>query len=546
MQLSFLQHSKLGNMHLYTKLCALAASATALATADARFAPDKVHAEKNAHAIFNSIHSAGRQWGSSIYHNGFALIPVVVPRGSVFYHGAATKEQPAGPEWLAFEPEAAEAFGSDWSSCRGSCEPSSDSSATAQASTSVLAVRSYVHTYRNKRDLKLLLVDGMSGAKTNYGTLDTQDLVLLEGRKLDQDQFEDESRAQELCKVVQPWGYDGLIRAELGFEIINCNFTGTVTQMKVKSTFFSKDKAGDDSMRIYQWARAAGQRYDGLGARLKFDFSSMVSGLFYPINTTNPDPSHPEFKRLAATPMDNLRVIKNRVAEIAKADFQTFLIDWRYIVDTVVERFSDRLAAMADEDVGDMEFINEIEAAATSYVDAMALESDGEDAPDQDAFIKQSIKDCMDHYLYPALPFSGRWNQADHMLYHSVITVTSHICTTFIQGWRDLRDASSSHKGGIRYSDDVKQQRTTLHMVKSQVRQLMSRLGWAPWRKTRPCPVDEAMFVAMWPYGDKTDHFNPGCRKRSQLVVDRNDYWNLSYVDASGETPTFSSESEEL
>ncbi|KAJ2983281.1 hypothetical protein NQ176_g801 [Zarea fungicola] len=510
-------------MGIHTRLFALAASATALA-ADANFAPDKVYAEKNAHAIFNSIHSAGRQWGSSIYHNGFALIPAVVPRGSVFYHSAKTNEQPVGLEWLAFEPELAEAFSSDWFGCRYGCSPTA-----AQASVSPSAVRTYLHTYRNKRDLKLLLIDGMSSGKTKYGTLDTQDMVLLEGKKLRQGQFEDLDRVQELCNVVQPWGYDGLIRAEIGFEMINCNFTGTVTQMKVKSRIRGEDKIGDMSMHVYQLIRAATQRYDGLGARLRIDFSSMVSGLFYPINTTNPDPLHPEFKRLSATPVENLRVIKNHVAEIAKADFQPFLIDWRYIVDTIVERFSDRLAAMADDNVDDMEFVNEIEAVATSYIDAMALESSAGDSRDRDALITKSIKDCMDHYLYPALPFSGRWNQADHMLYHSVITVTNGICKTFIQGWRDLRDASAFHGNTIRYSRGNKE-RAALVKAKLQVRQLTSHLGWTTWRKTHPCPVDEAMFVAMWPYGDSEDHFNPGCRRRSQLGVDRGGYWNVTYL----------------
>lgn len=517
-------------MHFCTKLCALAASTVvALAAdpdADPTFVADKIHAEKNAHAIFNSIHSAGRQWGSSIYHNGFALIPAIVPRGSIFYHGATTDKQPQGTGWLAFEPEVAEAFASDWLLAAG------------QSSMSGTPGRGYVHIYRNRRDLKLLLVDGLSAAKTSYGTLDTQDLVLLEGSDLEKHQFQDLGRAQELCKVVQPWGYDGLIRAEAGFEIISCNFTEALTQMKVKRTFFGDEKIGDSSMHIYQWVRAVGQRYDGLGARLKLDFSSMVSGLFYPVNTTNPDPAHPELKRLAATPIHHLRVIKNRVAEIAKADFQTFLIDWKYIVDTVVERFSDRLAAMADGNVGDAEFLNEIETAAISYIDSTILDRHTDPATDQNALLKQSIKDCMDQYLYPALPFSQRWNEADHMLYHSVITVMNDTCTTFIQGWWDLRQAA--HSGSDR------QQRHSLRNVKSQVAELTARLGWTAWRKARPCPVDEAMFVAMWPYGDNKDHFHPGCRKRSQFAMDRNDYWKVANTGATGETPPSRLESQEL
>ncbi|KAJ6784701.1 hypothetical protein PWT90_00444 [Aphanocladium album] len=526
-------------------LCGVAAGSIALA-ADVKFAADKVHAENNAYAIFNSVHSAGRQWGSSVYHNGFALIPAAVPRGSVFYHAAATKDQPAGPELLYFEPEAAEAFGSDRVACHSGCTPPADLSAAAKAVPSPSDTRKYMHTYRNKRDLKLLLVDGMSAGNTNYGTLDTQNFVLLEGKQLDKEQSEYLHHAQELCKVVQPWGYDGLIRAEMGFEIVSCNVTGTFTQMKVKGIFSEPEKTGDSSMHVYQWARAASERYDGLGARLKLDFSSMVSGLFYPVNTTNPDPLHPEYKRLAATPLEDLRVIKNHVAEIGRARFQTFLIDWRYIVDTIVERFSDRLAAMADKNVGDLELVNEVETAAISYIDAEALESSTEGPANQADVIKQSIKDCMDHYLYPALPFSGRWNQADHMLYHSVITVMNDICTTFIKGWWDLDDDSDSHAGNIQLRAESKTQRVVLANIRSQVAQLYNRLGWTTWRKTRPCAVDETMFIAMWPYGAEEDYSNPGCRKRKELVKGRTGYWGFGNSDATVKASLSSLESEEL
>lgn len=529
-------------MHLNTKFTSLATIGLALAS-DAQFAPNRLDAEKNAYTIFNSIHSAGRQWGSGIYHNGFGLIPAIVPRGSLFYHGTTSKDVPKGPEWLAFEPEAAEGFAGDWPGGPNNPNRPHKISPVNQKNTAPVDVRRYVHTYRNNRDLKLLLIDGMSAGKTNYGTLDTQDLVLLEGKKHYPSLFDDPRRAEDLCKVVQPWGYDGLIRSEIGFEIIHCNFTDSLFQMKVKSTLHEEEKIGDYSMYVYQWIRAAGLRYDGLGARVKLDFSSMVSGLWYPVNMTNPDPLHPKFKRLAATPIDKLRIIKDRVQEIAKADYQTFLIDWRYIVDSIVERFSDRIASMAHKDVTDVAFINEIQAAALSHVDAVGYL----DSQDRDAVLKQSIKDCMDHYLYPALPFSKRWNQADHMLYHSVITVMNDTCTTFIQGWSDLREASGSDGVRIRYRSNRNEQRIALERAKTHVKQLTARLRWTTWLKPRACPVDEVNLVVMWPYGNKEDHSNPGCRKISELDMDRSDYWNISIpIDIGEKPPVASLEFEEL
>jgi len=57
----------------------------------------------------------------------------------------------------------------------------------------------------------------------------------------------------------------------------------------MKRVYFTEDTAGDDTLHMFQWVRAVTKRYDGLGSRLTMDLSSMVSGLFYPSNATNPD-----------------------------------------------------------------------------------------------------------------------------------------------------------------------------------------------------------------------------------------------------------------
>jgi hypothetical protein len=42
----------------------------------------------NAFQIFNAIHSAMRQWGSSLNHNGMSFFLATVPEGQLFYHGS--------------------------------------------------------------------------------------------------------------------------------------------------------------------------------------------------------------------------------------------------------------------------------------------------------------------------------------------------------------------------------------------------------------------------------------------------------------------------
>ncbi|CAI4213994.1 unnamed protein product [Parascedosporium putredinis] len=60
--------------------------------------------------IFNSVHSAMRQWGSSLRHNGLGLIPATVPEDTLLYHGTPRNSTPETFEWLAFEIEHAENF----------------------------------------------------------------------------------------------------------------------------------------------------------------------------------------------------------------------------------------------------------------------------------------------------------------------------------------------------------------------------------------------------------------------------------------------------
>ena len=65
---------------------------------------------QNANHVFNAIHSALRQWGSSLNHNGMSAFIARVPAGVEFYHGTRTSEPVTGLEWLAFEPEHALQF----------------------------------------------------------------------------------------------------------------------------------------------------------------------------------------------------------------------------------------------------------------------------------------------------------------------------------------------------------------------------------------------------------------------------------------------------
>jgi hypothetical protein len=169
-------------------------------------------ARRNAFRIFNTDHSAMRQWGSS---NGLSFFLTTIPEGNLFYHGSISPGLPDRFEWLAFEIEHASAFGQSVDSSSDDRDDSPDfwtsqlsNSETREAPTfhmdlSQVAVssnnqdrpdlnsgedkaklkpplylppppsRGYFQTYRGERPLKLVYIDGMAAPKTMHGTLDS-------------------------------------------------------------------------------------------------------------------------------------------------------------------------------------------------------------------------------------------------------------------------------------------------------------------------------------------------------------------------------------
>ncbi|KAL1897995.1 hypothetical protein Sste5346_003851 [Sporothrix stenoceras] len=214
--------------------------------------PSDAAIQRNAFSIFNAVHSATRQWGSSLNHNGMSIFLATVPEGQLLYHGGDEAERAKGVtgegfDWLAFELEHAQMFGRGRSggpppffTPPGRKPLPSDNVAEAhynrRSHHRMLAqehgqktlgddednensddgddkpkkpeipdgfddeaFRGYFHTYRANRPLNLLYIDGMSAGKVDYGCIDTQDMMLL-GWPDDGFKFMEETKKEETNK----------------------------------------------------------------------------------------------------------------------------------------------------------------------------------------------------------------------------------------------------------------------------------------------------------------------------------------------------------
>jgi hypothetical protein len=98
----------------------------------------------------------------------------------------------------------------------------------------------YLHTYAAVQDLRLLYIDGMSAAKTQKGTLDSQDVLLFINGTVDDSVGRglagEGDRARKACGMAEDdWAgrIDGVLRMEAGFEIILCNFERDLLPVRI-------------------------------------------------------------------------------------------------------------------------------------------------------------------------------------------------------------------------------------------------------------------------------------------------------------------------
>ncbi|KAJ4405410.1 hypothetical protein N0V82_010324 [Gnomoniopsis sp. IMI 355080] len=481
-----------------------------------------------------------------------------------------------GLEWLAFEPEHSEVFSISWRASEEKRDIFDPEQAVLrvqgdewdQQSESWMAggkqpppIRGYLRTYQASRDLNLLYFDGMSAAKGCLGTLDTQDLVLrlINGTTSPCDHrfvdalVHDLPRVAEICEMITPWGYDGLLRMEAGFEIVYCDFNdgGLDLLSQLRQPFWDMMKAWNNLPRTaFHMSRAASQHYDDMieTGRLQLDFSRMVSAYFYPINFTSPDAdtdSHAsagrDLPRLGSTTQHERQSIQRRVQEVAVSSINGSGINWQAIVDAIVSRYADRLAFLAQLSpalqVSDAErFAAEVFVATNTYVDYPATPDDisllkAVDSKEAAAAAAAAQARCQNHYLQQVEPNKSSFTSEDHLIYAAVTQVTGHICETLFQARSRIEEAYGN-------SEEIRNKKTRSSVLlcraaevgHQSLQKLVSSLQWSRWEKCDTCAVDEFCFYPMFPYGSIEDAKKPRCLDEGGISLGlnlSNNYWQI-------------------
>lgn len=492
---------------------------------------DVVDGVRNANHIFNAIHSSMRQWGSSVHHNGMSLFLAQVPAGTQFYHGTPSPDAVSGLEWLAFEPEHALNFArqivmppkrppgpppsetgnelpleyhfpSDNVAEHHPQRPLLDIDDRSKAPTRPRIKPGWLHTYRTKERTALLYIDGMSAGKCEKGTLDTQDVLLLNATEERKGMFWEKERAERLCKMSkESWNgkIKGFIRMEAGFEIIMCSFSETLDFVQsVRAGPFSPEGSEPDpddepfGWKLWDWLKFIAARYDGIGGgRVKLNYDNFITSYNYDLDLFSADGDLPRLENLSDV---SLNVVRNDITTMVtqwdpSSESDEEQTNWQSIADMVVQRYANELKFLVSDGLTtSAELLRELHLMLRGFVDSDHRNTTSE------------IERCVAQFNPAGVDMSRS------VAGRAIRSVTETVCATLFEAF----DANR-----------------TLTESREKLTSAMRYLDWTVWKKCAECPLNKVCFIPVWPFGAVEDYEHPQCRNGSELGG-RTGYWGHS------------------
>jgi hypothetical protein len=478
------------------------ASFTLMILATSSFQPHHCFQPPNlphANHIFNTIHSAMRQWGSSVNHNGMSIFHATIPGGVQLYHGDNHADPVKGVQWMAFELEHAELFVKRGNMGSFAGKVPRDGNFTMEEIGSFQEEMKYanssekldkerrggwLHEYRTTRPLRVLYLDGMSAAKSKKGTMDFQDFILL-NQTSENSFISDMDRATRMCKLFQARGYgniDGVIRMEGGFEVILCHSEDVLEPIRIKQ---SKHLAGNtpglnaNADSAFEYYRAVASRYFGIGGgRVIVDFESMVSGYAY-LDEGVDDSEIPWIRDLLPDARRNLREAAMELL-LQKAQEMEHR-DWQRVADMIVSRYATHLKSLAG--LTDPLTFRKALGAITEPLHSS-----------QDSRIDVAIERC----AMQDIP--TRYN--DVLAANAIIEISTTICQNLIHAFAENNDTISM----------------------KTIQALVAYLDWPTWKFCEGCKPEEICWTPIWPLGIFEDKLRSRCIIEAPNPLDRS-YW---------------------
>ncbi|OCH84223.1 hypothetical protein OBBRIDRAFT_786425 [Obba rivulosa] len=508
--------------------------------------------------VFNSLASLLTQWPNTYHPNGHTIIPGVLEPFTLLYHARKdARTAPSSPEWFAFDPE---------------------------MSYGIMARvdgQTFMFTYQNIRPIKIVYFDGMSAALSNSsGWLDSQEILIRgKGRNGSEvfNPWDEYDRAESLCEWGNPFGVEGYVRMNAGFELLWCDFTSPSIQLvshlnitppgtppgapiglpppgkRPKGTPYHLPREPFTPSPLANvahgdWLRAAAHRNSVPQPQIRLDFSAFVS--FY----------HPRLRSLMG-PREGQSMRQHRIwPDISDSDAESVVLEmqdvlrrvvtephgpglnWGELANVIIGKWGDRIAQLHDfldnstsalragKDMNLTETLLSVQRLSYSplnlYIDTTTAWPSWNPLPA--GYPVTSHTPFWNASSLWRCTFSATWFLHGNVPYHqtsqekllqtSIETVQARLCSDYGAIFTESLEAKDSPERSVLLN--------SLEKWQARVVALMQWLDWTDWlRCDEVCPSNSICTMPLWPLnmawqrpgapeqGDTPTAWKPRCEK---------------------------------
>lgn len=478
----------------------------------------------NPNLIFASFAGLLQQWPNTFAYSGHSIIPGLIPRSTLLYHGT---HDPSGPpteglEWLAFDPEMSYSIASHRP---GELD---------------------LYTFVADRALRVIYLDGQSASLGTPGFMDAQ-YVLINASV--PEQFPDKghyleaeyARAIELCKIGDRYGFEGVVRMNTGFELIWCNFKKGIhlldtinatdpysVKVPMPTTIKQATENSDlpEKRPIPQspfysrasWSifQSGAQHFFAPGeVRVILDPTGFIS--FYDDlgsldlkrqgdgTSTGPRSRH----RLYGISNEDARTVQRRLIEVlGRKNSENWRVDlgqpdWRAVVLTIVQRYSSSLHELhyllnrADLNATEQA----IEARGLTYDIIMPSLDFSDWHRKASHWLSRGIRRCTTAYT-SASRLPSEISHSIQLIVLAIEGTLERVCETVYSLFSQTIQLSLPLEPSFSFNSTLESlARSKIPEWRQQVEALQQWLGWSTWSHCEPlCKINEICMPPMWPY----------------------------------------------
>ncbi|KAH3687700.1 hypothetical protein WICPIJ_001323 [Wickerhamomyces pijperi] len=498
----------------------------------------------NASAIFNTVNNVLSPKGSEINPVGVSFFPGVIRQGTFLYHGTSKLYSPIPEsyEWIALDYEFSLNFidrrrgrgGAGGPDGPGGPDHDHDDKKNQPPPPPPPPGRHggprhggppeeggipTLLTFTADRDLKVVLLDGSSAAKTTKtGEMDTQSI--LAGLSAEE-AYDEWTHTETICKWATANGYDGIVRIEVSYEVIICDFSkgvslaNNVTIATTESLLSLPEDYGDENdefgtlnSKISAFTSfgqiAAGARYDRDGDhRILLDYSGFQTVL----NRTYVDPDT-YLRRVnnisSGIRQDILRGLEaypNRIGPHSGTD-------WKLVTREIVDKFHPLLSLLnatlssistnlfhAEDESVILADIENLLVFTTGFMKTFQGNNQLEQDPLGDAILSKA----QFHYARPYAPISS---DSELLIWSSILEVSKEIIKPIFTAFKLSKSLINQHftsgetKPPIRLTTE-----TSLQLVKlsNTVSELIDQLNWPVFYECEErCNAGQVCYTPSW------------------------------------------------